>query len=45
MTDKIFADSNLLIYAASQNSPKCEISRGVLTENADKITVSSQVIN
>ena len=45
MKGEIFIDSNILIYAVSQNSPKCEIARKLLIENIDQITVSSQVIN
>jgi len=45
MKGKVFIDSNILIYAVSKNSPKCEISRQILIENAEQITVSSQVIN
>ena len=45
MKDEIFIDSNILIYAVSQNSPKCDIARQLLMENVEQITVSSQVIN
>ncbi len=45
MRDKIFIDSNVLIYAVSRNSPKCEIARKLLIENTEHITISSQVIN
>lgn len=44
MTDKIFIDTNILIYAVSRNSPKCEVARKLLLENTERITVSSQVI-
>ena len=44
MKDEIFIDSNILIYAVSQNSPKCDIARQLLMENVEQITVSSQVI-
>ena len=45
MKDEIFIDSNILIYAVSQNSPKCDVARQLLMENVEQITVSSQVIN
>ncbi|NPA39029.1 MAG: PIN domain-containing protein [Thermodesulfobacteria bacterium] len=45
MRDKIFVDSNILIYAISKNSKKCDIARQILIENADLIIISSQVIN
>ncbi len=45
MKDEVFLDSNILIYAVSRNSPKCEIARQILIENAEQIAASSQVIN
>ena len=45
MKDEIFIDSNILIYAVSQNLPKCEIARKLLIENTTRITISSQVVN
>jgi len=45
MKDEIFIDSNILIYAVSQNPSKCQTSRELLLEHVDRITVSSQVIN
>jgi len=45
MKDEIFIDSNILIYAVSKNSPKCDVARQLLIKNVEQITVSSQVIN
>jgi len=45
MKDKIFIDSNTLIYAISKNSPKCDAARQLLIKNVEQIIVSSQVIN
>ncbi len=43
--DKIFIDTNILIYVASKGDYKCEIARKLLVDNADLIVISSQVIN
>ena len=45
MRDKIFIDSNILIYAVSKNSLKYEVVRQLLIQNVDKIIITSQVIN
>ncbi|ACO02966.1 MAG TPA: PIN domain-containing protein [Persephonella sp.] len=45
MRDRIFIDTNILIYSISKNCQKCEIARQILIDNADLITLSSQVIN
>ncbi len=45
MKDRVFVDSNILIYSVSKNCSKCEMGRQVLIENVDLITISSQVIN
>ena len=45
MRGEIFIDSNILIYAVSRNSSKCEVARKLLIENIDHIIISSQVVN
>ena len=45
MRDKIFIDSNILVYAVSKNSPKYEIVKQLLIQNVGKIIITSQVIN
>ena len=45
MNDKCFIDSNILIYAVCDGSEKCNLARAFLIKNANKIIISSQVIN
>ena len=45
MKDKVFVDTNILVYAICEEVKKSNIARTLLISNANQIVVSSQVIN
>lgn len=46
MNDKVFLDTNIIIYSYSEDEiEKCEIANKLLEENEKNIIISTQVIN
>ena len=46
MNDKVFLDTNIVIYAYSENEPKKqEIANNILEQYSNQIIISTQVIN